>query len=282
MRKERSKYKVCERLGYNARLRLWSGKKKKWEKSGRFYEKAKEGLSSKSVAQLNPLVFSSNEERRRERNPYRNQSMSERNRPKRSPMKKKMMRRKDVHRRGLRQKAGVKTRYGGLKREQFQKETGIQRDRYKAYKSQKERRYRKGIKEHQIIRTRQTHRFGRIEVRVDRRRWRSGRVPTLQMARDLVEHEKVHYVNEDGTRGPVVKWQGARLEVGHGRKINESAWKQVKEKAKEQVSHEAYAMTSVGYREVDYVTGRRVLLRMPEENEVIVPKGMTLSSSVRK
>ena len=278
MRKEQRKYKVCERLGYNARLRLWSGKKKKWEKSGRFYEKAKEG----EVVKRNPLVFSSNEERRRERNPYRKESMSERNQPKRSPMKKKRMRRKDMHRRGLRQKAGLKTRYGGLKREQLQKETGVQRDRYKAYKSEKERRYRKGMKDQEIMRTRQTHRLGKIEVRVDRRRWRSGRVPTLQMARDLVEHEKVQYVNEDGTRGSVVKWQGAQLEVGHGRKIKETAWKQVKEKAKERVSEEAYAMTGVGYMEVDYVTGRRVLLRMPEENEVIVPKGMRVTSSVRK
>jgi hypothetical protein len=102
------------------------------------------------------------------------------------------------------------------------------------------------------------------------------------MARDLVEHGHVQYVNEDGTRGPVVKWQGSRVEVGHGRKLNEVVWKNVKERSNRLLQHDEYAMTALGYMEVDYVAGMRVLLRKPGSNEVVIPKGMDLSMALRK
>ena len=40
MGRKRQKYKICWRLGYNARMKDWSGTKKKWKRKGR-YQKGK-------------------------------------------------------------------------------------------------------------------------------------------------------------------------------------------------------------------------------------------------
>jgi hypothetical protein len=288
------------------------GKKKKWQKRGRFYEEQRVVDATQTqiitgwIKQdepkkvVNPRVLSSNEERRGERNPYMATGEQGGDQPKKSGQKA-VIRRKDVHGRVQNQKTGRKRRYGGVKREILQKDMGEQRNLYKKFKSQNERRYRKGKRISnqslyslgssdvqgenrggRIKQRKQSHRLARTEVRVDRRRYRSGRVPTLQMARDLVEHGHVQYVNEDGTRGPVVKWQGSRVEVGHGRKLNEVVWKNVKERSNRLLQHDEYAMTALGYMEVDYVAGMRVLLRKPGSNEVVIPKGMDLSMALRE
>jgi hypothetical protein len=48
------------------------------------------------------------------------------------------------------------------------------------------------------------------------------------------------------------------------------------------LQHDEYAMTALGYMEVDYVAGMRVLLRKPGSNEVVIPKGMDLSMALRE
>lgn len=271
MRKKRSQYKVCGQLGYNARLRLWSGKKKKWQKLGRFYEEAGKDGDLKKI--INPGVVLTNEERRGERF-----GAGEGRGQKESGKKTTRMRRKDVYGRIQSQKTGRKTRYGGVKRTTIRKDIHEQRKAYKALKSRNERSFRKGRrKRNGRARRKQSHRRARTEVRVDRRRWRSGRVPTLQMARDLVEHGHVRHVNVDGTRGSVAAWQGARVAVGQGRKVDEVVWKNIKGRAKGLVEQEGYAKTAASYREVDYVTGRRVVLRKPGAGEVVMPKGMEVS-----
>lgn len=263
MRKKRSQYKVCGRLGYNARLRRWTGKKKKWETSGRFSPKiAEENQESEKKKVVNPVVVYTNEDRR-----AGGYSVKKRSR----------RRRKDAHGRVQSQKTGRKRRYGGIKRTGIQKNLSEERARYKKFKSMSERRYRKGRRT-ESVGTRASHRRSRTEIRADRRRWRSGRVPTLQMARDLIEHQQVFHVNQEGEVGPAVKWQGSRVEVGQGRKVGEGSWKKVRESAVKRREHEAYGRSAAGYREVDYVTGRRVLLRKPEAGEVVLPKGMEVSA----
>jgi len=294
MRKERSQYKVCGRLGYNARLRLWSGNKRKWHKRGRFVS---EGEPKKVV---NPVVILSNKERRGDTN----KRTTSRNQP--SPTKNSgRRRRKEVHGRIQNQQTGRKRRYGGVKGKVIRKDLQEQRKSSKKLKSQNERRYRKGrrrgevdlvnqesqvewietsrgIRRGRVKQTKPTHRRARMEVRVDRRRWRSGRVSTLQISRDLIEHGSVRYVDSTGVIGKEVEWQGARLEVGYGRKVKDEVWKTLKGKLRELVEKEEYAKTAVKYREVDYVTGRRVLFRKVGSNEVVVPKGRNLSGWMRK
>lgn len=260
MRKKRSQYKICGRLGYNARLRRWVGKKKKWQTSGRFSPKiAEEAPEKKKV--VNPVVLYTNQERRA--GGYGVKKRSRR-------------RRKDAHGRIQTQKTGRKVRYGGVKRTAIQKDLLEERKTYKKYKSMSERRYRKGRRT-ESVGTRASHRRSRTEIRADRRRWRSGRVPTLQMSRELIEHHHVHHVNEQGEVRKIVKWQGSRVEVGHGRKIDEAIWKKVRSSAVKRREHEEYGRSTAAYREVDYVTGRRVRLRKPEATEVVLPKGMEVS-----
>jgi len=286
MRKKRSQYKVCGRLGYNARLRLWSGKKKKWQKLGRFVE----GEQKKGV---NPVTILSNKERRGEANRRSNGWRRGQQVKTKNPSR---IRRKDVHGRIQAQKTGRKRRYGGVKTKRIRKDLQEQRKVYKESKALNERRYRKGRRRgefdlmNQTDRSRQSRRRGRVkqieqvnrragtEVRVDRRRWRSGRVPTLQMGRDLIEHGYVSYVDEIGKRGKDVEWQGERLQVGHGMKIKEDVWKNLKRISRNLLEKEEYRKTARPYREVDYLTGMRVLLRQIGSNEVVIPKGMDLSS----
>jgi len=273
MRKKRGQYKVCGRLGYNARLRLWLGKKKKWEKVGRFADssvtqESTEGKEQKKI--VNPAVRWTNDERR---GSERSKSDGKKTRLKGQSSR---IRRKDVHGMLQSQKTGRKRRYGGVKRKNIRKDLREQMNSYKRFQSASERRYRKGSVQRG---QKETHRRARTEVRVDVRRWRSGRVPTLQMSRELVEHGYVDHVNEQGEITGVVKWQGSRVEVGHGRKVNEKMWKTVKGVSRRLVESDAYGKAAAGYVEADYVTGRRVLLRKPRSTEVVMPKGMELSVS---
>jgi hypothetical protein len=272
MRKKRSQYKVCGRLGYNATLRRWTGHKKKWQTRGRFTSPSvKNGEESTRLEKkkvVNPVVSFTNEERRG-------------GGPKAYPVKKRSrMRRKDAHGRVQSQKTGRKRRYGGVKRKAIQKSLKEERKTYKQFKSRSERSYRKGRRRESVnggSRSKASHRRSRTEVRVDVRRWRSARVSTLQMARDLVEHGHVYHVDAKGTVGKAVKWQGGRVEVGEGRKIDEGVWKAIRANSVKRREQEEYGRSAVSYVEVDYLTGRRILRRKPESTEVVLPKGMELS-----
>jgi len=132
MRKKRSQYKVCGRLGYNARLRLWSGKKKKWQKQGRFYDELKSGKSSQegktfkqagnpgstSTQVVNPVVVLTNEERRGygTANQTLDSTRSDQQGKKNTTPVKSRIRRKDVHGIVQSQKTGRKRMYGGVKK----------------------------------------------------------------------------------------------------------------------------------------------------------------------
>jgi hypothetical protein len=98
------------------------------------------------------------------------------------------------------------------------------------------------------------------------------------MARDLIEHEGVYHVSPQGEVGKAVRWQGGRVKVGSGRKVDEAKWIKLRDSSRKWREHEGYAMSAAGYREVDYRTGRRVLLRKPVSGEVVLPKGIEVTT----
>jgi len=279
MRKARGKYKICCRLGYNARLRYWQpGTRKKWETSVRWGSQPQH--SSRDTGETRVKV----------RNPARPLTNAERRgrttwTTSTRKKGKAVIRRKDRHGRVQSQKTGRKLRYGNVSSQIIRKSLLKQRDSYQTSKSRNERRYRKGYVE---LSPRfhsdpvDTSRRSGTETRVDRRRWRSGRVPTIQMARHLVEHGNVERIESNQATGthlhPIteIKWQGAAIEVGEGRKIQEKAWLKRKERSKGLVEKPEYGMHLSKYREVDYVTGIRVLIRKPTSGDVGYPKGMEL------
>jgi len=268
--KIRSKYKVCGRLGYNAMLRRWYGTKKKWRRKGRFDP---ESVEKRKV--VNPVYRLLNEDRRRGgTHPTR-------------------VRRKDTHAKILNQRTGRKRRYGGVKRQAIRTHLKEQRRSYKELKGKNERRYRKGrrrgrsdgVREMESlgmkeihIQKQPSHRRGRTELRVDRRRWRSGRVPTVQMARDVIGHGGVVHRDGSGKVGESVKWSSIQVQIGHGRKLNEKVWKKRKGRSRALLEKKDYLKTPSRYREVDYVTGTRVVLRKAESTERVVPKGRDRSN----
>jgi hypothetical protein len=93
------------------------------------------------------------------------------------------------------------------------------------------------------------------------------------MARGLIEHGQVVHVEASGDRGTRVKWQGERIPVGQGRRVDETQWKRVRAQMAQRRGEETYAKTAAGYVEVDFVTGRRVVVRKPESMDVVFPKG---------
>ena len=97
------------------------------------------------------------------------------------------------------------------------------------------------------------------------------------MGRDLIEHGYVYHVLQDGSVGEVAKWQGAQVQEGCGRKLNEAIWKKIKGRSSGRLEQDRYGKTGCGYLEVDYVTGLRVVFRRPRSNEVVMPKGMNLT-----
>lgn len=291
MRRGRGKYKRNERLGYNVILRRWSGKKKKW--GGHVMEKTDQALRSNMEEKQprNPKVLRTNTERmggslisiEMDVDTSQKSSGSVSN-VSQGPN---VLRRKDMHGIHLSQKTGRKARYGGIDGDTVKKGRSEQRKRYKDWKRSEDRDYRNGLQRNEDqmyvegeVGKRQksdTHRRSRMEMRADRRRWRSGRVPTLEWGRDLIEHGKVKYMNMETGQGEIVKWQGDEVEIGMGRQITEEVWKTRKGKVSAHMNKSENHVTAATYREVDYVTGRRVVLRYPESSEVVIPDGRQLS-----
>jgi len=250
MRTIRRTSKRCGRLGYNATIvdrRV--GSKKKWERLGNVIKK------KGNTEQRTNHVRIGKEKRIGGKG-------------------KKLVRRKERHGKKLNERAGRKGRYGNRKREH--RRTGLlkQREKYKRAKQEVDHRYRKGLssvvqKEGGKEENRRVHRRSGMERRVDVRRWRSGRVRTRDKGRDRVEHGYVKHVKQ-GERGERVKWQGEKVQVGNGRKVEEMVWYKDKEKEDRKLKGKEV----VKYREVDYVTGRRRVVRKPYEEEVIIPKGL--------
>jgi hypothetical protein len=294
MRKSRSKYKVCGRLGYNALLRRWSGTKKKWEHHVMYQKPGQENLDEKmEVSVRNPIVTLKNEDRRVAKTEKKETGGVAKTSSRR--------RRKDIHGIQQSQKTGRKRIYGGVSGENIQKDRSRQRKSYKEWKRETERNYRKGrlrseaqkVMNNQVdrmdimesgrgtealtVQKEQVHRIAKTEIRADVRRWRSGRVPSLQMGRDLIEHGYVNRMDEEGKRQEEVKWQGSQIRVGNGRKVKEEVWKNIKGRSRGLVKKNEYHMTAANYMEVDYITGRRRVLRIPESNEVVVPMGLEAS-----
>lgn len=257
--RKRSKYKVCGRLGYNARMRKWFGKKRKWEKAKVFtLGKGREGRGSQGQV-VNPGKPRTNEGRRK------GKEQSGRGR----------VRVKDQYRGILRRRTGRKRRYGGLKMDRFRRYRSTQRTQYKQRKNRRDRERRKGRRKEGE--GRKVSRLNQVETRVDVRRWRSGRVVSLQMARDLVEHGKVERRSPLGERKGKVGWKGKQREPGEGRQVEREAWKGRKGKASARIKDPSYEKQAGKYREVDYVTGTRYLYREPYSGEVRRPKGRNLS-----
>lgn len=292
MRRKRGKYKRCGRLGYNARRRIWFGKKRKWEKSRRYQEGSQTGRKGKPQ-KVNPTKGLRNEERLEG---VMGQSYGKTTgKGGKGQNRKNPRRMKDTYRNKLIRRTGRKRRYGQIPRERLQKQRRKKRERQKEAKNQMSRRYRKGEwrvptkgkrgeKEREAKETREKRtesRFGSHERRVDVRRWRSGRVQSIQTARDLVEHGKVEWRDETGTSRGKVKWEGKRRKEGQGRKVEERAWKKRKEqrvtkygKREEEGNGRKYERKGIQYVEADYVSGRRRLHRKPKTGEIWVPEGM--------
>jgi hypothetical protein len=255
MRKKREKYKVCQRLGYNAGLRRWSGTKKKWQnhvRSGGVGEERNE------PSMKNPVTILTNEKRI-------GSSRKGKNR----------IRRKDIHGLIQEQKTGRKRRYGGVRIDGMMKKVAQEIQAYKETKKRNEQRYRKGRKTSRE-QTQEVHRRAKTEVRADVRRWRSGRVSTIERSRDRIEHGGVYRTKrEEGElRTEVLEWYGYERKRGEGRKVKEEIWKKIKKLSRELVQKKEYRKTGVRYLQVDYVTGRRLLVRMPRSGDVVIPEGM--------
>ena len=120
------------------------------------------------------------------------------------------------------------------------------------------------------------HRRGRMERRVDRRRWRSGRVETVVQAKERVEKGKVSYRNPSGDEVRCGHHR-ERRKPGQGRKREGATWKGRKKKRKERRGDRHHAATGVPYVQVDYVAGRRMLVRWPATEEVRIAKGTRVS-----
>lgn len=189
---------------------------------------------------VNPSVQVSNEERRKVKETKR------------------VTRRKDGYRDRRIRTQGRKRRYGGRKQGRIQ-----------GYREKKKGERKKG-------RVKETRRWER-ETRVDVRRWRSGRVPTLGRARDRVEDGKVVEIRltEEGSleRGQEARWQGKRVKPGQGRKLEDATWKARKPKVRERRGRVERERQANKAREVDYVSGRRRRYRRPKSGERAYPKG---------
>jgi len=264
--RNRSKYKVCGRLGYNAKMRAWFGKKRKWQKRKVFREGNQgegKGKDRVSVQTVNPGRGVRNEERRKGKGEKRGKTR---------------VRMKDEYRSILRRRKGRQRRYGGVKMDQFRKYREKQRGKYKRRKNRRDRKRRKGRREGK--QRGKESRLSQVETRVDVRRWRSGRVPTLERGRDRIEHGKVLEVNGEGEVVGKVKWQGKRRRPGEGREREREGWKAVKGKAKAVLERGEYEKQAAKYMEVDYITGTRYRYRKPRSGEVVRPKGRKLTRRV--
>ena len=122
----------------------------------------------------------------------------------------------------------------------------------------------------------QAHRRNRMEVRMEVRRWRAGRVETLAQAKERMEKGKV-YQRTTGGEKRVVTEGHQRRSPGEGRKIEEDTWKWRKGKRVARWSDPQVAQMGLPYAQVDYVSGRRWLVRLPKSEEVMIAKGTRFS-----
>lgn len=289
MRKGRGKYKRNERLGLNVTLRRWAGKKKKW--SGHVIEKTDQDKMNElgEKQPRNPKVLITNMDRMGCVNEH-SDNETESQHISISQQGPNVLRRKDIHGINLSQKTGRKGRYGGIVGDTVKEGRSEQRKTYKEWKRNEDRGYRNGLlrsevsisdtSEYHNVKKQQieVHRRAKLEIRADVRRWRSGRVSTLQIGRDLIEHGKVAYVNiESNNRDKKVEWQGSTLSIGIGRRVEEEVWKTRKGKRTSYMNRPENHVTAATYREVDYVTGMRLVLRYPESNEVTIPDGRKIT-----
>lgn len=255
--RKRSKYKVCAQLGYNGRIRRWYGKKRKWEK-GKLFRKSDNGSG---VAVINPGKSVSNEDRRKGKSRKRGR-----------------IRIKDEYRNVLRRRKGRKRRYGGRKIDRYNRYRKEQRKERKRKKKGKDRGRRKGEREGNV--KKDESRLSKVEIRADIRRWRSGRVKSVQISRDLISHGKIKRLNKRGEEEGRVKWKGKRRKPGEGREVEKETWKKRKEGGKGRIGVKEYEKQAGKYREVDYVAGRRYVYRRPRSGEVVRPKGRKLTRKV--
>ena len=255
MRTRKRKRKISGRLGYNPTIQVWFGTKKKWERAKVFRKTSGESGKQASGGRVNPRERWTNERRR---NP---------------PRSKRPIRRKDEHRKQVNRRTGRKARYAGVKRQPIQVRVDRQRKGYQRIRNERNRLQLRGVRRRKGGNP--GLRFGRHERRVDVRRWRSGRVNTIQRARDRREEKRVWRLgaNGDPTKRLTKERQGKLLKPGEGRKVEEARWKQRKpgrEDRKKIPENQRYARR---YREVDYVTGRRRVVRAPRSGERPTPKG---------
>lgn len=259
------KNKVSRRLGYNARGKVWVGKKKKWRRKGRFQEA--KGPKTHQAQPRNPRHRVTNPERKEERKIKVQRG-------------KKPIRRKDGYRNELKVKKGRQRRYGGIRRSSRRKPRKEERKGRQRVEQRRNRRLRKGRSPEGRERKHETSRRSQVERRADRRRRRGGRVRSVQEARDYIEHGKVwrRTEGEEGRKEERVKEKGKVVNPGQGRKREEGRWRKRKGQREELRGEEGKGegrreYRGVGYREVDYQTGRRWVYRKPYSGERVVPKG---------
>lgn len=122
----------------------------------------------------------------------------------------------------------------------------------------------------------ENHRRAREETRVDRRRWRSGRVESVCKAKERVEKGKVRRRN---TKEHKTKCDSVykRRKEGIGRQVEKETWKERKKGRQKERGDKQNRKSGRPYVQVDYVSGSRVLVRVPKTNEVRVGKGTGVS-----
>ena len=185
-------------------------------------------------------------------------------------------RHKRVDRRSLR------WRYGGDRGDRWQRgrQQTWQRREKKQKKEMKVSGWVRAVADGAVVRAQErsgrAHRRSRSERRVDRRRWRSGRVDTVARARERVEKGKVRKRHPSQQR-TVATEARARRHPGEGRQREGGVWKGRKEKRAVRREDGHHASTGLPYVQVDYVAGRRILVRWPKGEEVRVAKGTTVS-----
>jgi hypothetical protein len=256
MGRKRSKLKVCGRLGVNAYMRTWFGKKKKWEERKRFWKEPKQD-NSEEVQRVNPGY------------------KGERQRRLTGGRKRGSNRRKDETASILELKKGRERRYGGVdlkERREYKQERRKERtQRYRKLSRQNRKGRPRNLKGEE--KKREDWRRGGNERRVDVRRWRAGRVDSVQAGRNRIEKGKVRRRNEEGKEVGRVEHRGKTLKPKQGRKREEAVWKQRKKEREKKIQTPEMGKYGCGHREVDYLTGIRRVHRRPRSGDLIYPKG---------
>lgn len=134
------------------------------------------------------------------------------------------------------------------------------------------------------------HLRGKMERRVDHRRWRAGRVDSRRGGRERMKKGKVERLEVPETslrkkmQGEMEGWE--QVEVGDGRKIKEEYWmRRKKERRRKQYGTSVAARngrTRRAYRRVDYRIGRRRVRREPRSGEVRRPQRIERCRRMRR